>query len=222
MRRVALILLAVFAATFALAQQRFDFKVREGMFAGFDGDREAFDRAMALVARTLEIEPDHAEALSWRGAGRLFLSGQAFGRRDLAQGQTLSAQGLADLDRAVRLQPDSTSVRGARGPALMPFARNMRPFNRAEADRLTRLAMSDFEFIVVANAAQWDRLSEHSRGELLGALAEGWLDLEEPAKAMPFLDRMIVELPNTSYSANATVRRADPAAGTALTCLGCH
>ena len=81
MRLIALLVLALstsLATSLAvLAQQRFDFKVREDMFAGMDGDTAAFDRAMKLIADTLAADPDHAEALVWRGDGRLFLAVQA-------------------------------------------------------------------------------------------------------------------------------------------------
>ena len=63
------------------------------MFAGMDGDTAAFDRAMKLIADTLAREPDHAEALVWRGDGRLFLAGQAFQRGDDRRGQSSSPKG---------------------------------------------------------------------------------------------------------------------------------
>ena len=62
----------------------------------------------------------------------------------------------------------------------------------------------------------------HGRGELLGALADGWLQLGDSVKATPYLDRMVSELPNTAYAKAALERRADPLAKTPLTCLGCH
>jgi hypothetical protein len=100
MRR-AVLLLVVFATSLAaLAQQRFDFKVREDMFAGMDGDNEAFDRAMKLIDDTLAKQPDHAEALVWRGDGRVFMAGQAFQRGDIAAGRKLYTEGLADMERA--------------------------------------------------------------------------------------------------------------------------
>lgn len=202
--------------------ERFDFKVREDMFAGFDGDREAFDRAMKAIEAALAADPDSADALAWRGAATLFLASTAFQRGDIAEGRRLSTRALGDLDRAVALRPNAISVHAARGPALLPYARGLRPFDRAEADRLTRLAMSDFDFIVAAKSAEWGGLAAHDRGELLGALAEGWLQLGEPAKAGSLLDRMSAELPGTLYAKNAAVRRADRAAKAPLTCLGCH
>jgi tetratricopeptide (TPR) repeat protein len=222
MRLIALLGLALLASLAVLAQQRFDFKVREDMFAGMDGDTAAFERAMKLIADTLAADPNHAEALVWRGDGRLFLAGQAFQRGAIAEGQALTAQGTADMDRAVALAPNDIAVRVPRAAALLPFARGMRSFNRPEADRMTRTAIGDFEFVVTASTPGWSKLTEHGRGELLGALADGWLQLGDVDKARPYLDRMTTELPDTAYAKNAALRRADPAARVSLTCLGCH
>jgi hypothetical protein len=226
MRLIALLALALstsLATSLAvLAQQRFDFKVREDMFAGMDGDTAAFDRAMKLIADTLAADPDHAEALVWRGDGRLFLAVQAFQRGAVAEGQALTAQGTADMDRAVALAPDNIAVRVPRAAALLPFARGMRRFDRPAADRMTRTAIGDFEFVVATSTPWWSKLNDHSRGEMLGALADGWLQLDDVAKAGPYLDRMTNELPDTPYAKNAALRRADPSSRAPLTCLGCH
>ncbi|HEY4892173.1 MAG TPA: hypothetical protein VII10_10725, partial [Reyranella sp.] len=80
MRLIVLLALALSTSFAVLAQQRFDFKVREDMFAGMDGDTAAFDRALKLIDETLATDPNHAEALVWRGDARLFLAGQAFQR----------------------------------------------------------------------------------------------------------------------------------------------
>jgi len=223
MRRLLLALaLALLVCPAALGQERFDFKVREDMFAGFDGDKEAFDRAMRLIADTLARQPDHAQALVWRGDGRLFLSGQALRRGALTEGRRLYGEAMADLERAVALAPNDIAVRIPRATGLQPFARGLRPFERAEADRLTRIVISDLEFVVAASASFWNGLATHNRGELLGALADSWLQLGEPVKAKTYLDRMTGELPGTPYAKNAELRRADPAAKAPLTCLGCH
>ena len=204
------------------AAVRFDFKVREDMFAGMDGDAESFDRAMKTIADTLAADPDHAQALVWRGDGRLFLAGQAFQRGAIAEGRKLSDEGIADMMRAVKIAPDDLGVRIPRATGLAPFANGIRPYDSAAADRLTRIALEDFEFALKANAPRWEKLDEHDRGELLGALAENWLRLGDSAKARPYLDRMTAELPGTPYAANAALRRTDATAKKPLTCLGCH
>lgn len=222
MRALSLLLLAFTVSAAALAQQRFDFKVREDMFAGMDGDSAAFDRAMTLIAETLAANPDHAEALVWRGDGRLFLAGQAFQRGAIAEGLKLSGEGIADMERAVSLAPNDIAVRVPRASGLQPYARALRRFDRAAADKLTAIAIGDLEFVVAASQPRWSKLSEHGRGELLGALAEGWLSLGETAKASTYLDRMSNELAGTAYAKNAALRRAYPSARVPLTCLGCH
>ena len=60
MRPIMLLLLVFSVSLAVLAQQRFDFKVREDMFAGIDGDTAAFERAMKLIADTLAANPDNA------------------------------------------------------------------------------------------------------------------------------------------------------------------
>jgi len=222
MRWTVALLLVLSLSFAAVAQQRFDFKVREDMFAGMDGDTAAFDRAMKLIADTLAADPDHAQALVWRGDGRLFLAGQAFQRGAIGEGRALAGQGVADMARAVSLAPTEIAVRIPRAAGLMPFARGLRPYDRAEADRLTSTAIGDFEFAVATSTPYWSKLGEHNRGELLGALADGWLQLGEVARANVYLDRMSAELPGTSYARNAALRRADPSGRTPLTCLGCH
>lgn len=222
MRAVALLLLVFATSLAALGQQRFDLRVREDFFSGMDGDTVAFDRAMKLIEDTLVREPDHAEALIWRGDARLFTAGQAFQCGDISTGRKLYSEGLADMERAVPLAPNSIAVRVPRASGLLPTARAVRGVDRAEADRLTRIAIDDFEFVLQASQPFWSKMSEHGRGEVLGALADGRLMLGDSARAEIFLERMMSELPGTPYAKNAAQRRADPTSRAALTCLGCH
>ena len=64
MRLIAILLLVLSTSLAVVAQQRFDFKVREDMFAGMDGDTAAFDRAMKLIVDTLAADPDNSLALA--------------------------------------------------------------------------------------------------------------------------------------------------------------
>lgn len=222
MRPILFLLMVFTMSVAALAQQRFDFKVREDMFAGMDGDKEAFDRAMKLIDDTLAANPDHAEALVWRGDGRLFMAGEAFRRGAVVEGQKLAAEAVAHMDRAVSLAPNSIAVRVPRAAGLMAYARGLRRFDPGEADKLARTALGDFEFVLSASQPRWSTMSTHGRGEVLGALADNWLVVGETAKADAFLDRMITELPGTPYAENAGKRRVDASASAPLTCLGCH
>ena len=69
------------------------------------------------------------------------------------------------------------------------------------------VVFGDFEIALQQNQRWWDKLNEHDRGELLGALADGWLQLGDTGKANVFLDRMTNELPGTPYAKNAAQRR---------------
>src|SRR5262249_1066035 len=147
---------------------------------------------------------------------------QAFQRQAFREGQELQRQGLADMERAIALAPDDVSVRVPRATSLLAYGRFERPYDRAEADRLTATAISDFEFALPASEARWTGIGEHGQGELLGGLADAWLGLGETAKAAPHLERMARELAGTPYARAAAARQADPASSTPLTCLGCH
>lgn len=133
---------------------------------------------------------------------------------------TLSRQGIADMMRAVALAPGDVAVRIPRATGLMPFARGIRPVDPAQAGRLIRIALDDLAFALSTGDRR--TLGVHGCGELLGALADGRLQPGDVAQATPYLDRIVLELPNTPYATAAARRGADPSAKTALTCLGCH
>ena len=58
------------AAPSLLCAAKFDDKVRNDFFAGFAGDKAAFDRGMKAAEEAIAESPnDAAEALSWHGAG---------------------------------------------------------------------------------------------------------------------------------------------------------
>ena len=188
-----------------------------------DGDTAAFDRAMKLIADTLAADPDHAEALVWRGDGRLFLAVQAFQRGATAEGQALTAQGTADMDRAVALAPNDIAVRVPRAAGLLPFARGMR---RVRSPRSGPDDPNGHRRLRVRGGRQ-HALVEQAELSMAAASCWGRWPMAGCSSTMlprpsPYLDRMTNELPDTPYAKNATLRRADPASRVPLTCLGCH
>src|SRR5262249_54872751 len=115
----------VFLSSVALSQEasgRFDYLVREDMFKGFEGDIEAFDRAMALCENRLASNPDDAEALVWHGAGLLVRAGAAFQAGGREQGIRMMRQATSEMNRAVALKPGSVSVLIPRATALLGAA----------------------------------------------------------------------------------------------------
>jgi pentatricopeptide repeat protein len=172
------------------APARFDREVREDFFAGFSGNPERLVRGMARAEAALAAAPDHAEAMVWHGGGLLFLAGQAFQSGDTATGMERFGRGLGEMNKAVELAPDRVGVRVPRGATLFEATRFM---PAAQAEPLLRLAVSDFERALELQAAVFDSLGGHAKGELLFGLADGYARLGDSEKARQYFDRMTNE-----------------------------
>src|SRR5581483_1326926 len=122
--------------------QRFDYLVREDMFAGFRGDSSALHRAMTLCEDTLRANPNHSQALVWHGCAIWYLSGQAFQSGDFQKGMALSDSGMGEMDRAVELDSNNVAVRIPRGAAILAAAPYLPEPNRTI---LLRKGLADYE-----------------------------------------------------------------------------
>ena len=215
--RWLLALLALLATT-AEAPQRFDERVRELFFSGFAGVSADLAKGMAICDTALRENPADPAALVWHGSGTFFMGGMAFREGRSADGRRLQEQGLAEMDRAVELLPDSPQTRAARGPALMEAARYA-PADIAEP--WLRRAMTDFAVVEAVNARS-SAPSEHDRGEVLGALAEGWDRLGDSARGRAYAERIVAELPASNYAKRASEWLATGNRPERMTCLSCH
>ena len=106
---IALVAMAGLATASTAQEERFDYQVRDAMFRAFGGNAIALQYAMSIIDEKLAKEPDHAEALVWRGAGRYWQAGQVFQAGDRVKAQALVSTGMADMDRALVLQPRTPS-----------------------------------------------------------------------------------------------------------------
>jgi hypothetical protein len=97
---------------------------------------------MAATERVLAETPDHAEALVWHGMGTVTLSQAEFQKGHRETGQAMFQRGLAEMDRAARLQPDNIGVRIPRGAVLRDVSRTVPPELGAA---LLENARSDFQ-----------------------------------------------------------------------------
>jgi tetratricopeptide (TPR) repeat protein len=216
--------LAAFAAAAGLAQrdraQRFDYLVREDFFAGFEGDRQAFERAMKVCEEALRADPKHAEAMVWHGAGRLYLAGQAFQKQDFKTGGELWESALKEMADAVALQPASVSVLIPRGATLLATSRFVPP----QAGRpLLETGLADYEKVYELQKPYFESLSGHARGELLFGLAEGWQRAGNEEKARPYFERIVQVGKPSGYLAEAEswlATKTLPARR--ASCKGCH
>ena len=210
------------AAVTATAQQtgRFDEQVREFFFAGFDGNLDALQRGMAIVADTLEAEPDHPQALAWQAAGWHFQSGLAFQRGDAGNGMMLFDRSLAQFERAVSLAPDDLRVLIPRAANFVASAKFVTHAPRRHM--MLETAVGDYVRVLALQEDYFEALSVHSRGELLGGTADALWQLGKRDEAQVYLQRMIAELPGSPYAAMAQRQLDGPETTVQLTCFGCH
>jgi hypothetical protein len=198
---------------------RFDMAVRADFFAGFSGDMVRFDRAMALCEGVLATEPDHAEALVWHGSGILFRAGQAFQAGDFQKGGELWGRGMAEMSRAVSLQPENVGVRIPRAATLTEASRQM---PSAQAGPVLKLAVDDYEKVLALQAPYLDKLSDHARGELLFGLADGWARLGNQEKARDYFMRLTSSASSSGRVAYAKAWLDGAPPSSPGRCVGCH
>ena len=200
--------------------ERFDEKVRELFFAGFAGNQDALQRGMAMCEETLAADPDHPGALVWQASGWFYESSFVFAQGDMEAGMALYNKSVAQFDRAVSLAPDSLQTLIPRAAVYLSTA----PYVSHAPTRIWLLetVVGDYTKVLKIRAPVFDSLTVHSRGELLGALAEALWLLERRDEAQVYLNRIITELPETPYALMAERQLDKPEERAQLTCLGCH
>ncbi len=199
---------------------RFDFVVREDLFAGFNGDEKALERGLKACDDALAKDPKNAEALVWRGAGRVFQAGQLFQAKKPAEGFQAYTAGLKDMDEAVKLEPKNVGVRIPRAAVLMPASRGM---PAAMAKGLLETVRGDFEAIYELQKKDLDMLGIHPKGELRMGMADVYRRLGQADKSKAQLDAVVKELPDSKYATRAKEwLAAKPEAVLAHNCIGCH
>ena len=200
--------------------ERFDEKVRELFFAGFAGNQDALQRGMAMCEETLADDPDHPGALVWQASGWFYESSFYFAQGDMEAGMALYNKSVAQFDRAVALAPDSLQTLIPRAAVYLSTA----PYVSHAPTRIWLLetVVGDYTKVLKIRAPVFDSLTVHSRGELLGALAEALWLLERRDEAQVYLNRIITELPETPYALMAERQLDKPEERAQLTCLGCH
>ena len=215
----ALVLLG--GAGLLAAQDRFDFKVRNYFFTGFAGDTASLEKGMKICEDSLAADPKNAEALVWHGAGLFYESGQAFQKQDMQKGGELWARGLKEMDDAVAMAPDQLGVVIPRGAVLLTASKYVPGAEMARP--LIEKGVGDFEKTYQLQAANFDKMGNHPRGELMIGLADGYNRLGNQEKAQEWFERIQKTMPGTAYEKSASAwletRSLTPAQSG---CLGCH
>jgi tetratricopeptide (TPR) repeat protein len=210
-----------FTITALHSQERFDFLVRGDFFAGFAGNAEALERAMKVTEEKLKENPNHAEALVWHGSGLFYQSGQLMNKKDFAKGMELYGRGIAEMNKAVELEPKNIGVRIPRGAVLSAGAR----FMPAEMAKPLFLSVIDDYYTVYQMQEKYlDKIGTHPRGELLFGLADSFSRIGATAKADHFFAEIQKSLPNSAYSKRADkwFETKQPLPAAQANCIGCH
>ena len=220
-RRFGIVVMTVVGvAVTSYAQERFDYQVRDDMFRAFGGNEAAYKSAMATIEEKLKEQPDHAEALVWRGAGRAFMAGRVLESGDTAGARAMASAGMADMDRALALEPNNIGVLIPRAAVLLGMARNQR--DAARTRELAGQAAANFETALALRQQAFDRLGQHNRGEYLSGLAESWALAGNQDTAERYLRRILVELPNSRYAERAAAKLGNWEDRAPLNCQSCH
>jgi hypothetical protein len=175
---------------------------------------------MARCEEVLAIDPNHAEAMVWHGAGVFLQAGLAFQRGDMQNGMQLWTKGLAEMNRAVELAPDAVAVRIPRGATLFEASRQV-PDPRQQ-QMLLEIALGDYEHTLMLQKATFSGLSNHAKGELLFGLADGWARAGDKEKAKHYFERLTADAPGSGRTkyARAWLEGTPPA--NPGRCVGCH
>ena len=199
--------------------ERFDFKVRQDFFDGMRGDAAALDRAQKLCEDTLARNPNHAEALVWHGAALAGRSAQAFARGDRDTGIALYMKGVAEMDRAVSLAPQSPGVRIPRGAVMLAMAPHV---PGPESTKLAERGVADYEATLAAQDAYFGKLTLHAREQLLYGLTNGYAMLGETDKARATYERMRKDAAGSELLTRAAERAAGHTVAGDAPCEQCH
>jgi hypothetical protein len=89
---------------------------------------------------------------------------------------------------------------------------------------LLEKGVGDYEKVLELQKAYFDKLSNHSRGELLYGLAEGSVRLGNTDKARAYFLRIVNECKGSirEKQANAWLEKGVLPATDAMSCSGCH
>jgi pentatricopeptide repeat protein len=202
-------------------EERFDNTVRDDFFAGITGDTVRFDRAMKTCEDALAKDPKNASAMVWHGAGVYVRGGIMIGKGDYATGKPMAARGSQEMADAVALNPESVQTRIPRAAIFLSAARRM---DDTFSKPILETAVGDYEKVMQIQQSYFDSLPTHTKGEILGGLADGYRRLGNYDKASKLLERMVKELPGTPYETQAKQWLVDlpKVPKSEQFCLGCH
>jgi hypothetical protein len=194
--------------------------VRPDFFAGMRGDEVRFERAMRRCESTLAQDPHNPEALVWHGSGLLIISDRLRAQGKNRESEMQFQKGLQEMDEAASSAPNNPHVLLPRGATLLSVSAAMPPSGMAR--NLLQKGVQDYETVLSLQAAYFDRLPLHARGELLTGLADGWERLGNHTRARQYRERIVRECAGSPYALESAAWLRKAAATSGHTCQGCH
>ncbi len=150
----------------------------------------------------------------------MYKSGGLFQAGKMADGIKEWDGGLADMDRAVELEPKSVGVRIPRAAVLTSASSAAPP---AMAKPLLEKLRGDMEYSLQSHGKDWADLGDHNKGEVRMALAYAYRRLNEPDKSAAQLKLVTEELTGSKWATRAEEwLKAKPDAKLTHNCIGCH
>lgn len=202
---------------------RFDMLVRDDFFAGMMGDTARLDRGMRICEEILAKNPKDADALVWHGGGLLTRATEAYRKNDSALGDRLWKLGIKEMNDARAAEPGNMRVKIGRSATLIGLAQSGWDQSDSQSRKLLRSALLDYEEVFRLQRPHFQKLSTHSRGELLFGLASGWSILGDHKKARDYLMLIVTECKDTAYEIEARPwLDTQQAAVIQHDCAGCH
>jgi tetratricopeptide (TPR) repeat protein len=221
--KYTLFILIAAAGLLAAQQKLEDLGVKE-IQAFLNGSPEDIDRLAKIVDEAVAANPKGGFPKFMHGTVVFSRSGVASKKGDFATAGRLYEEGIAEMDEAVRWEPDNIGIRAPRGAMLITASRSMPP---AMGKPILDSGLSDFEHVLKLQEADgsFKTLSVHQRGELLSGLADGSARSGKEDKAREYFERIVKDLPGTIYQTRARAwldGKPESRKPEFFTCVGCH
>ena len=209
------------SAPYSMSAAGFDNKVRNDFFAGFAGDKVAFERGMKAAEAAIAESPENAaEAMAWHGAGLLSVAGPKFAQGDFAAGMQLWTQASQEMEKAGQLEPRNPGVLIPRASAWFAASRATPP--QMAAPVLAK-AIADYETVYDLQKAYFDKLDIHMRSELLFGLADGYARQGNAEKAREWFEKLAALGEKSGHQAQADLfLKGEKYTVKGIGCAGCH
>lgn len=165
------------------------------------GDDEARKRLIAACERAISANAEHAEAIAWRGAVKMFEAGEASSSGDFRAAMNHVTAALTDLERARTLEPENPGVRMVAANMLLNLAKN-HPIE-SMASGYAKQGIEDAKAALSKLYDNWDKQPADVKGQLLMGVAEGYAKLGKTVEARDWCNRVLGAVPGTTWAEQA-------------------